>query len=324
MIIRPRRLRRTRAIRDLACETHLSPSMLIYPIFVREGHGVVEELPSMPGQQRWSPDTLPRILERVAEGGVGGVLLFGVPGCKDEQGSGAWDDDGVVQRAMRVARRELPELTIIGDVCLCAHTSHGHCGVLRDGAVDDDATLDLLARAAVSQARAGADIVAPSSMMDGQVRAIRSALDGAGLEGTAIFSYAVKYASAFYGPFREAAGSAPSFGDRASYQMDPRNAREALREARLDVEEGADALIVKPGLPCLDVLRAVREDVLVPVGAYQVSGEYAMIKAAAMQGWLDEERAVSEAAVCLARAGASFVITYFALGLAERMRQGRL
>ena len=324
MIIRPRRLRRTRAIRDLACETHLSPSMLIYPIFVREGHGVVEELPSMPGQRRWSPDTLPRILERVAESGVGGVLLFGVPGRKDEQGSGAWDDDGVVQRAMRVARRELPELTIIGDVCLCAHTSHGHCGVLRDGAVDDDATLDFLARTAVSQARAGADIVAPSSMMDGQVRAIRSALDGAGLEGKAIFSYAVKYASAFYGPFREAAGSAPSSGDRASYQMDPRNAREALREARLDVEEGADALIVKPGLPCLDVLRAVREDVLVPVGAYQVSGEHAMIKAAAMQGWLDEERAVSEATVCLARAGASFVITYFALGLAERMQQGRL
>lgn len=324
MILRPRRLRRTQAIRDMVRETRLSPSMLIYPLFVREGQNVVEEIPAMPGQMRWSPDTLPRVLERTARAGIGGVLLFGVPDHKDETGSGAWAEDGVVQRAMRAAKREFPDLTVVGDVCLCEYTSHGHCGVLKGQTVDNDPTLELLARAAVSQAQAGADIVAPSDMMDGRVGAIRSALDEAGLQDTLIFSYAVKYASAFYGPFREAAGSTPSFGDRKSYQMDPHNVREALKEARLDVEEGADMIMVKPGLPYLDVLRAVKERVCVPVGSYSVSGEYSMIKAAAEKGWLDEERVVSESAVCLARAGADILITYFALSLAEWIREGRL
>lgn len=278
----------------------------------------------MPGQTRWSPDTLPRALERAARAGLGGVLLFGIPDHKDETGSGAWAEDGVVQRAMRVAKREFPELTVVGDVCLCEYTSHGHCGVLKGETVDNDPTLELLARTAVSQARAGADIVAPSDMMDGRVGAIRAALDAAGLQETLVFSYAVKYASAFYGPFREAAGSAPSFGDRKSYQMDPHNVREALREAQLDVDEGADMIMVKPGLPYLDVLRAVKERVCVPVGSYSVSGEYSMIKAAAARGWLDEERVVAEAAICLVRAGADILITYFAPSLAEWMREGRL
>ncbi|MBR1671829.1 MAG: porphobilinogen synthase [Fretibacterium sp.] len=328
MVIRPRRLRRTQAIRDLAAETRLSPSMLVYPVFVREGRNVVEEIPAMPGQRRWSPDTLPRILEQAARAGIGGVLLFGVPERKDPEGSGAWAEEGIVQQAMRTAKREFPDLTLIGDVCLCEYTSHGHCGVLKgEGTgrtVDNDATLGLLARTAVSQAQAGADIIAPSDMMDGRVGAIRSALDGAGFQDTPIFSYAVKYASAFYGPFREAAGSVPAFGDRRGYQMDPRNAREALREARLDLDEGADMLMVKPGLPYLDVLRALREHTCVPVGSYSVSGEYSMIKAAASNGWLDEERVVSEAAVCQARAGADILITYFALSLAGWMREGKL
>ena len=324
MIIRPRRLRRTQAIRDMVSETRLSPSMLVYPVFVREGKNIAEDIPAMPGQKRWSPDTLPRILEQVARTGIGGVLLFGVPEHKDPEGSGAWAENGIAQQAMRVAKKEFPDLTVIGDVCLCEYTSHGHCGVLKGDTVDNDPTLDILAKTAVSQARAGADIVAPSDMMDGRVGAIRSALDGAGLQDTLIFSYAVKYASAFYGPFREAAGSAPAFGDRRGYQMDPRNVREALREAQLDVDEGADMIMVKPGLPYLDVLRAVKERTCVPVGSYSVSGEYSMIKAASANGWLDEQRVVSEAAVCQARAGADILITYFALSLAEWMREGKL
>ncbi|MBQ9566296.1 MAG: porphobilinogen synthase [Synergistaceae bacterium] len=328
MIIRPRRLRRTQAIRDMVSETRLSPSMLVYPIFVREGRNVVEDIPAMPGQKRWSPDTVARILEQAAKAGIGGVLFFGVPDHKDEEGSGAWAENGVVQQAMRVSKKEFPNLTVIGDVCLCEYTSHGHCGVLKgEGAartVDNDPTLTLLSRAAVSQARAGADIVAPSDMMDGRVGAIRAALDSAGLQDTLIFSYAVKYASAFYGPFREAAGSAPSFGDRRSYQMDPRNVREALKEAQMDMDEGADMIMVKPGLPYLDVLRAVKEHTRVPVGSYSVSGEYAMIKAAAEKGWLDEERVVSEAAICQARAGADILINYFALSLAAWMREGKV
>lgn len=324
MIVRPRRLRRTAAIRDMVKETRLSPSMLVYPVFIREGRNVVEEIPAMPGQIRYSPDTFPRILERVAEAGVGAVLLFGVPEHKDEIGSQAWSERGVVQQALSVGKRNFPDLIFIGDVCLCEYTSHGHCGVLKGETVDNDPTLELLARTAVSQAQAGADVVAPSDMMDGRVGAIRTALDGAGFEDTLILSYAVKYASAFYGPFREAAGSAPAFGDRRSYQMDPRNVREALREAQLDVDEGADMIMVKPGLPYLDVLRAVKERSCVPVGAYSVSGEYAMIKAAAERGWVDEERAVSEAAVCLVRAGADVLVTYHALSLAEWIREGRL
>ena len=312
----------------MVSETRLSPSMLVYPLFVREGHNIVEDIPAMPGQKRWSPDTVARILEQAANAGIGGVLLFGVPEHKDTEGSGAWAEDGAVQQAMRVAKREFPHLTVIGDVCLCEYTSHGHCGVLKGEGeartVDNDPTLTLLSRAAVSQAEAGADIVAPSDMMDGRVGAIRAALDKAGMEDTLIFSYAVKYASAFYGPFREAAGSAPSFGDRRSYQMDPRNVREAIKEAQMDVDEGADMIMVKPGLPYLDVLRAVKERTCVPVGSYSVSGEYSMIKAASANGWLDEERVVSEAAVCQARAGADILINYFALQLAGWMREGKL
>ena len=317
MIIRPRRLRLTQAIRDMVCETRLSPSMFVYPVFIREGHNIVEDIPSLPGQKRYSPDTLPRILERAVNAKIGGVLFFGIPAHKDECGSEAYSDDGVIQQAIRTAKREFPELTVIGDVCMCEYTSHGHCGILAGDYVDNDKTLEFLARIAVSQAQAGADIVAPSDMMDGHTGAIRSALDAEGLHNTLIFSYAVKYASAFYGPFREAAGSAPSFGDRKSYQMDPRNVREAVKEALLDVQEGADMIMVKPGLPYLDVLKTVKEAVNVPVGSYCVSGEYAMIKAASANGWLDEKRAVLEAVTSIARAGADIIITYHAPEIAE-------
>ena len=301
----------------MVCETRLSPSMFVYPVFVREGHNIIEDIPAMPGQKRYSPDTLPVILERAMKAKIGGVLMFGIPEHKDELGSQAYAEDGVIQTAIRTAKREFPDLTIIGDVCMCEYTSHGHCGVIHDGYVDNDESINLLARIAVSQAQAGADIVAPSDMMDGHTAAIRSALDAEKLTNTLIFSYAVKYASAFYGPFREAAGSAPAFGDRKTYQMDPRNSREALREALLDVEEGADMIMVKPGLPYLDVLSAVKKAVNVPVGSYCVSGEYSMIKAAAANGWLNEKNAVLEAATSQARAGADIIITYHALDLAE-------
>ncbi len=324
MLMRPRRLRRTAAMRAMVRETRLCPSMLVYPISVREGRGIVEDISAMPGQKRYSPDTLPQVLERVAKAGIGNVLFFGLPEHKDECGSGAYNDDGVVQQALREGRKRFPEMLFIADVCMCEYTSHGHCGLLKGDTVDNDKTLELLAQTAVSQARAGADIVAPSDMMDGRVGAIRAALDSAGLEDTAILSYAVKYASAFYGPFREAAGSAPSFGDRKSYQMDPRNSREAMRELDLDLKEGADMVMVKPGLPYLDILRAVKEVSPVPVGAYCVSGEYSMIKAAAANGWLDEERAVCETATCLVRAGADILITYHAPELAGWIREGRL
>lgn len=324
MIIRPRRLRRNKIIRDLAAETKLSPSMLVYPLFVREGRGIVEDIPAMPGQKRYSPDTLPRALEEVWKAGVNSVLLFGIPEHKDERGSEAYNDDGVIQQALREGKRHFPDICFIADVCLCEYTSHGHCGLLKGEAVDNDPTLDLLARTALSQAQAGADMVAPSDMMDGRVAAIRAKLDGAGLEDTLIFSYAVKYASAFYGPFREAAGSAPSFGDRRGYQMDPRNVREGVREALLDIEEGADMIMVKPGLPYLDVLRAVKERSCVPVGAYCVSGEYSMIKAAAERGWLDERRVAAESAICLARCGADIIVSYFAPELARMMKEGEL
>ncbi|MBQ7154356.1 MAG: porphobilinogen synthase [Synergistaceae bacterium] len=317
MIIRPRRLRLTQAIRDMVSETRLSPSMFVYPVFIREGHNIIEDIPAMPGQKRYSPDTLPRILERAVRAKIGAVLFFGIPGHKDECGSSAYDDDGVIQQAIRTAKREFPELTVIGDVCMCEYTSHGHCGVLKGDYVDNDATLELLAKTAVSQARAGADIVAPSDMMDGHTGAIRTVLDENGLHNTLIFSYAVKYASAFYGPFREAAGSAPAFGDRKSYQMDPRNVREAVKEALLDVHEGADMIMVKPGLPYLDVLKTVKESVNVPVGSYCVSGEYSMIKAACANGWLDEKRVVLEAVTSIARAGADIIITYHAPEIAE-------
>jgi porphobilinogen synthase len=319
-------------MRAMVRETRLCPSMLVYPIFIREGRGIVEDISAMPGQKRYSPDTLPEVLERVTKAGVDNVLLFGLPEHKDERGSGAYAEDGVVQQALREGKKRFPEMLFIADVCMCEYTSHGHCGVLKGGAgssnpdltVDNDPTIELLAQTAVSQARAGADVVAPSDMMDGRVGAIRAALDAAGLEDTAILSYAVKYASAFYGPFREAAGSAPAFGDRRSYQMDPRNAREAMRELALDLEEGADMVMVKPGLPYLDILRAVKEKSPVPVGSYCVSGEYSMIKAAAANGWLDEERTVCEVATCLVRAGADILITYHAPELAGWIREGKL
>lgn len=324
MIVRPRRLRRNKIIRDMAAETRLSPSMLVYPVFIREGKNIIEEIPAMPGQRRCSPDTFPRILEEVRRAGVNSVLLFGIPEHKDERGSEAYNENGVIQQALRTGKKHFPEMCFIGDVCLCEYTSHGHCGLLKGETVDDDPTLELLAQTALSQAQAGADIVAPSDMMDGHVAAIRAKLDGAGMDDTLIFSYAVKYASAFYGPFREAAGSAPSFGDRKSYQMDPRNVREGIREALLDIEEGADMIMVKPGLPYLDVLRAVKEVSEVPVGAYCVSGEYSMIKAAAERGWLDEKRVIAESAVCLARGGADIIVSYFAPELAKMMKEGEL
>ncbi|MCD8392176.1 MAG: porphobilinogen synthase [Cloacibacillus porcorum] len=324
MIVRPRRLRKNKIIRDMAAETRLSPSMLVYPVFIREGSNIIEDIPAMPGQKRYSPDTFPRILEEVQRAGVKSILLFGIPEHKDEFGSEAYNENGVIQQALRVGKIHFPDMCFIGDVCLCEYTSHGHCGLLKGETVDNDPTLDLLAKTALSQAQAGADIVAPSDMMDGRVAAIRAKLDGAGMDDTLIFSYAVKYASAFYGPFREAAGSAPSFGDRKSYQMDPRNVREGVREALLDIEEGADMIMVKPGLPYLDVLRAVKEASEVPVGAYCVSGEYSMIKAAVERGWLDEKRVIAESAVCLARGGADVIVSYFAPELAKMMKEGEL
>ena len=319
MIYRPRRLRKSQAIRDMVSETKLSPSMFVYPVFIREGKNIVEKIPSMPGQNRYSPDTLPKILERAAKNKIGGVLFFGIPEHKDECGSSAWDENGVIQQAIRISKKEFPDLTVIGDVCLCEYTSHGHCGVIHDGKIENDPTLEILSRVAVSQARAGADIVAPSDMMDGHTGAIRKALDTENFQDTLIMSYAVKYASAFYGPFREAAGSAPQFGDRKTYQMDFRNVREALKEAELDINEGADIIIVKPGLPYLDVLKTVKKEFYVPVASYSVSGEYAMIKAAAQNGWLDEKRIMLESAYSMARAGADIIISYYALELSEEL-----
>ena len=314
---RGRRLRRTEAMRRLARETRISADQLVAPLFVAESGSERQPIASLPGQSRLSPSAAAEEARALTQLGVGAVILFGIPAHKDAEGTSAWDPEGAVPRAIRAIKRSAPELSVWADVCLCEYTDHGHCGVLREGEVDNDATLPLLARAAVAYAHAGADVVAPSDMMDGRVAAIRDALDEAGATHTAIVSYAVKYASAFYGPFREAAGSTPRSGDRRGYQMDPANAREALREARADVEEGADAVIVKPGLPCLDVLRAVREAVDVPVAAYQVSGEYAMLHAAAERGWIELERARWETVLALRRAGADLVITYFARELAE-------
>ncbi|HEU5298144.1 MAG TPA: porphobilinogen synthase [bacterium] len=309
---RPRRLRRTQTLRGLARETRLHPEMFIYPLFVRPGRGVREPIPSMPGQSRVSVDELSREADDLGGLGIPAVLLFGLPEAKDPEGTGAYDDDGIVQRAARALARSHPELLVIADVCLCEYTSHGHCGVLDGGQVDNDATLELLARTAVSQAASGAGIVAPSAMMDGQVAAIRASLDEAGFASTAVMGYSAKFASAFYGPFRDAAGSAPQFGDRRGYQMDPPNAREALREIALDLAEGADAVMVKPALAYLDIIRAARPDVPVPLAAYNVSGEYAMVKAASAAGWLDERAAVLEILTALHRAGADLLITYHA------------
>ena len=324
MIVRPRRLRRTPAIRNMVAETRLSPDMLVYPVFIREGHGIVEDIPSLPGQKRYSPDTFPLALEAMQSAGVSSVLLFGLPEHKDEVGTGAWDENGVIQQSLRIGKKEFPHLNFIGDVCMCEYTCHGHCCILHGEEVDNDETLEYLTRIAVSQAAAGADIVAPSDMMDGHVAAIRAGLDAAGMKNKIIFSYAVKYASAFYGPFRDAAGTAPSFGDRRAYQMDPANVEEGVREAALDIAEGADFVMVKPALPYLDVLNRVKREFNFPTAAYNVSGEYAMIKAAAANGWIDEQRAVSEAAYSLARAGADVIITYSALDLAKWLRDGKI
>jgi porphobilinogen synthase len=310
---RLRRLRRTGALRSLVRETRLDVSDLVFPLFVGPESMQNEELPAL---GRFSVDDLAREAEELLGLGISAVILFGIPEDKDEEGSGAYAADGIVQRALRGLRERYPDLVLITDVCLCEYTSHGHCGVIEDGEVANDATLELLSRTAVSHAEAGADVVAPSDMMDGRVAALRAALDEGGFTDTPIVSYAAKYASAFYGPFREAAESAPSFGDRRGYQMDPANVREALRECELDVGEGADVLMVKPALPNLDVLRAVRERFDLPVAAYNVSGEYAMVKAAAARGWLDERQAAVESLTAIKRAGADFVVTYWAKELA--------
>ena len=322
--IRLRRLRRTPALRALVRETRLHPAMLVAPLFVRPGAGVREPIASMPGQARISPDVAAEEAARLADLGVGGVILFGLPEAKDGHGSGASAEDGIVQDAFRRIRAlELPIVTI-ADTCLCEYTDHGHCGLLgAAGTVDNDASLIRLAETAVSQARSGADVVAPSAMMDGQVAAIRAALDAEGFSQTAIMAYAAKHASAFYGPFREAADSNPAFGDRRTYQMDPANGREALREMALDVAEGADILLVKPALPSLDLVAAARDRFDLPIAAYQVSGEYAMLAAAAERGWLDGRRSTTEAVTAIVRAGAGIVITYAAADLATWLREER-
>jgi porphobilinogen synthase len=312
LVHRPRRLRRSAALRALVREVRLGREDFILPLFACSGKKVRREVSSMPGVFNLSVDELAREAADACEAGLRGVILFGLPESKDETASGAYAEEGIVQQAIRAVRRAAPELVLIADTCLCEYTSHGHCGVVRQGEVLNDETLELLARTAVSQAEAGADIVAPSSMMDGQVGAIREALDSAGFETVAIMSYAVKYASAFYGPFREAADSAPAFGDRRAYQMDAGNAREALREAELDYAEGADFLMVKPATAYLDILRMVRERFDLPLAAYHVSGEYAMIKAAAQKGWIDERRVMLETLTSIKRAGADLIITYYA------------
>lgn len=312
MIHRPRRLRRNEALRSLVRETSLSPEDFILPLFVCSGREVRREISSMPGVHNLSVDKISDEAAAAAEMGVRGVILFGLPETKDEIASGAYDEKGVVQQAIREIRKAAPDLIIIADTCLCEYTSHGHCGVVRDGEVLNDESLELLARTAVTQAQAGADIVAPSAMMDGQVGAIREALDSSRMDQVAIMSYAVKYCSALYGPFREAAESAPAFGDRRAYQMDPPNAREALREAELDYSEGADILMVKPATVYLDVLKMVRDRFELPLAAYHVSGEYALIKAAAQNGWIDEKRVILETMSSIKRAGADIIITYYA------------
>jgi porphobilinogen synthase len=312
MIHRPRRLRRNPNLRSLVRETRLTPDNFVLPLFVCPGDAVRREISSMPGVFNLSVDEATKESAAAYESGVRSIILFGLPESKDELASGAYAEDGIVQRAIRAIRRTTPDLTIIADTCLCEYTSHGHCGVVRGGEVLNDESLELLARTAASQAAAGADIVAPSAMMDGQVGAIRDALDDSGFEHTAIMAYAVKYASGFYGPFREAAQSAPEFGDRRAYQMDPPNAREAMREAELDYSEGADILMVKPATVYLDVLKMVRDRFDLPLAAYHVSGEYALIKAAAQKGWIDEERVMMETLTSIKRAGADIIVTYYA------------
>lgn len=324
LINRPRRLRTTEAMRKMVRETRVDKSSLIYPIFTIDGTGIKEEIPSMPGQYRYSVDQFPYALEEAAKLGVNNVLLFGIPDHKDECGSQAYAHDGIVQRALREGKKNFPDMLFIADVCMCEYTSHGHCGILDGEYVDNDKTLMKLAEIASSQAEAGADIVAPSDMMDGHVTAIRQKLDEDGFKNIPIMSYAVKFASAFYGPFRDAADSAPHFGDRKSYQMDYHNGREAMKEALLDVEEGTDFLIVKPAMAFYDLLERVVSATNIPVATYSVSGEYSMVKAAAMNGWIDEERIIGEMAVGAYRAGAGMYITYFAKELAKMIDEGKI
>lgn len=324
MRVRPRRLRYGEGLRKMVRETRMDTSSLIYPIFVKEGSGIVEEIPTMPGQYRYSVDTMEKKLEELLDAGVFSVMFFGIPERKDEIGSGAYAADGIVQRAVAKARREFPELYLITDVCMCEYTSHGHCGVLCGHDVNNDETLNLLAKTALSHVQAGADMVAPSDMMDGRVAAIRDILDANGYVNTPIMSYAVKYASAFYGPFRDAAGSAPAFGDRKSYQMDYHNSREGIKEALLDVQEGADIIMVKPAMSYLDMVTKIKQEVHVPVAAYSVSGEYAMIKAGAKLGYIEEEKIICETAASAFRAGCDIYLTYYAQEIARYMQEGRI
>jgi porphobilinogen synthase len=312
--VRLRRFRRSSGLRGLVRETHLQLDQFVMPLFVAPEALTNDELP---GMSRWTIEGVVREVEELVRGGVQAVMLFGIPAEKDEQATGAWEEDGIVQQALRALRPRFPELVLLTDVCLCEYTSHGHCGVVVDGEVSNDQSLELLARTAVSHVEAGADVVAPSDMMDGRVAAIRDRLDDGGYESTPIIAYSAKYASAFYGPFREAADSTPSFGDRRGYQMDPANVREALRECELDLDEGADAIMIKPALPYLDVIRAAREAFDVPLAAYNVSGEYAMIKAAARSGWLDEQQAALESLTAIKRAGADLIVSYWTKDLAQ-------
>lgn len=325
MGIRPRRLRGGESLRKMVRETRMDKSSLIYPLFVKEGQGIKEEISTMPGQYRYSLDTLPKALEELLDAGVDKVMLFGIPDQKDEVGSQAYARDGIVQKALETARKEFgQQLYLITDVCMCEYTSHGHCGVLCGQEVENDKTLELLAKTALSHVQAGADMVAPSDMMDGRVGAIRAILDKNDQKEIPIMSYAVKYASAFYGPFRDAAGSAPSFGDRKSYQMDYHNRREAIKEALLDVEEGADIIMVKPALSYLDIVRQVKEEIHLPVAAYSVSGEYAMVKAGAKLGYIEEDKIICEMAAGAFRAGTDLYLTYFAKEIAAFMDEGRI
>ena len=322
-IYRPRRLRKNETLRRMVRETKLSRDDFVYPLFVMHGRKVRNEIGSMPGIAQLSVDLAVKEAQEAFDLGIPAVILFGIPKKKDPRGSEAYARSGIIQQAIRAIKDKLPDLIVITDVCLCEYTSHGHCGVIIKGQVDNDATLELLARMSLSHAEAGADMVAPSDMMDGRVRAIREILDQNGLEDIPIMAYAAKHASGFYGPFREAAESTPQFGDRKSYQMDPANAREALREVRLDVQEGADIIMVKPALPYLDIIRAVREEFDLPVGAYNVSGEYSMIKAAAQQGWIEEERVMMEVLTGIKRAGADLILTYFAKDAAKLLKRER-
>jgi porphobilinogen synthase len=314
---RPRRLRRTESLRALVRENILTPEHLIYPLFVVEGTGIQKDIEAMPGCAQMSVDKIVDEVKMLSDTGVSAIILFGIPEHKDERGSEAWSAKGVVQKAIAAIKKAVPSMLVVTDVCMCEYTSHGHCGILHKGDVDNDATLESLAKIALSHARAGADMVAPSDMMDGRVAAIREALDENDFSNTPIMSYAVKYASSFYGPFREAAECAPQFGDRRAYQMDPANQREALREAALDVEEGADILMVKPAMPYLDIICLLKQEFTLPIAAYQVSGEYSLIKAAAARGWIDERRVVEESLLSIKRAGADIIITYFAKDFAK-------